>query len=337
MSWRNAKLGDLGQVVTGKTPSRARPDYFGIDHPFVTPSDFGFMNYYCRDVAEGVSESGFEKHKNQTVPLDATLCVCIGNTIGKCAIAPEPCLTNQQINSVIAGQNSNPKFIYYLLCNMREQIRMVGLGGGAAQPIINKSKFSALEVRVPDLRTQQAIAEALSAYDDLIDNNRRRILLLEEAARLLYRKWFVHFRFPGHEFCKIIDGIPEEWKRRTIGNVAKTNRDSYRAKQLPEELNYIDISSVARGRILSKKLLASTEAPGRARRKAEDGDVIWSNVRPNLRAYALTHLYHALNKHSYFQWVTTFERCVWHYRRLLGDYTMVFWMPPGSGSTLKAS
>ena len=52
---------------------------------------------------------------------------------------------------------------------------------------------------------------------------------------------------------------------------------------------------------------------------------------------SLTHLYHALNKHSYFQWVTTFERCVWHYRRLLGDYTMVFWMPPGSGSTLKAS
>ena len=51
----------------------------------------------------------------------------------------------------------------------------------------------------------------------------------------------------------------------------------------------------------------------------------------------LAHLYHALNKHSYFQWVTTFERCVWHYRRLLGDYTMVFWMPPGSGSTLKAS
>ena len=59
-------------------------------------------------------------------------------------------------------------------------------------------------------------------------------------------------------------------------------------------------------------------------------------TRPALSAL-LAHLYHALNKHSYFQWVTTFERCVWHYRRLLGDYTMVFWMPPGSGSTLKAS
>ena len=202
MSWYKTKLGDLGQVVTGKTPSRARPDYFGGDHLFVTPSDFGFMNYYCRDVAEGISEIGFEKHKNQTVPRDAALCVCIGNTIGKCAIAPEPCLTNQQINSVIAGRNSNPKFIYYLLCNMREQIRAVGLGGGAAQPIINKSKFSALEVRVPDLRTQQAIAETLSAYDDPIENNRRRIALLEEAAQLLYREWFVRFRFPRSRTCK---------------------------------------------------------------------------------------------------------------------------------------
>ena len=172
------------------------------------------MHYYCTGNAEGVSELGFERHKNQTIPQDAAMCVCIGNTIGKCAIAAEPCLTNQQINSVIAGENSDPKFVYYLLCSMREQIRAVGLGGGAAQPIINKSKFSALEVRVPDLRTQQAISGALTVYDDLNENNRQRIALLEEAARLLYREWFVHFRFPGHEHVKIIDGLPEGWERR---------------------------------------------------------------------------------------------------------------------------
>ena len=221
MSWHKVKLGDLGRIVTGKTPARARPDYFGGDHPFITPSDFGFMNYYCGDVAEGVSEIGFEKHKNQTVPRDAALCVCIGNTIGKCALASQPCLTNQQINSVIAGQNSSPKFIYYLLCNMREQIRAVGLGGGAAQPIINKSKFSALEVPVPELGTQQAIAETLSAYDDLIENNLRRIALLEEAARRLYREWFVHFRFPGYEHGRITDDLPEGWELRTVGQIAE--------------------------------------------------------------------------------------------------------------------
>ena len=63
-------------------------------------------------------------------------------------------------------------------------------------------------------RTERKIADILSAYDDLIENNRRRIALLEEAARLLYREWFVHFRFPGHEHVKIIDGVPEGWERR---------------------------------------------------------------------------------------------------------------------------
>ena len=225
MSWHKSTLGHLGRVITGKTPSRARPDYFGDEHPFVTPSDFGFMHYYCTDAAEGVSELGFEKHKNQTVPRDAAMCVCIGNTIGKCAIAPEPCLTNQQINSVIANENNDPKFLYYLLCNMREQIRAVGMGGGSAQPIINKSKFSALEMRVPDFGTQRGISEALFAYDDLIENNRQRIALLEEAARLLYREWFVHFRFPGHEHVQITDSLPEGWESVPVRSVCNTYDD----------------------------------------------------------------------------------------------------------------
>ena len=127
----------------------------------------------------------------------------------------------------------------------------------------------------------------LSAYDDLIENNRRRIALLEEAARLLYREWFVHFRFPGHEHVKITDGLPEGWERRILSDIAETNKESYRAKELPDEINYIDISSVAQGRVVSRTRVPASEAPGRARRKIRDGDIIWSNVRPNLRAYAL--------------------------------------------------
>ena len=67
------------------------------------------------------------------------------------------------------------------------------------------------------------IADILSAYDDLIENNRRRIALLEEAARLLYREWFVHFRFPGHEHVKIIDGLPEGWERSVSGKLSRTS------------------------------------------------------------------------------------------------------------------
>ena len=74
---------------------------------------------------------------------------------------------------------------------------------------------------MPPIETQSRIADTLSAYDDLIENNRRRIALLEEAARLLYLEWFVNFRFPGHDHVKITDGLPEGWERRTFGQIAE--------------------------------------------------------------------------------------------------------------------
>jgi type I restriction enzyme S subunit len=79
-------------------------------------------------------------------------------------------------------------------------------------------------IPVPPFQQQQRIADILSAYDDVIENNRRRIALLEGAARMLYREWFVHFRFPGHEHIKIIDGIPEGWERRRLGDLLVLKR-----------------------------------------------------------------------------------------------------------------
>lgn len=76
------------------------------------------------------------------------------------------------------------------------------------------------KIELPPIRSQRRIASILSAYDDLIENNRRRIQLLEQAARLLYKEWFVHLRFPGYERAKIIDGVPEGWERKTLGEIA---------------------------------------------------------------------------------------------------------------------
>ena len=119
------------------------------------------------------------------------------------------------------------------------------------------------------LNDQRKIADILSAYDDLIENNRRRIALLEEAARLLYREWFVHLRFPGHEHVKITDGLPVGWGWRTLGDIAETNKESYRAKELPDEIDYIDISSVAQGRVISKTRIPASEAPAGHAEKLE--------------------------------------------------------------------
>ena len=124
-------------------------------------------------------------------------------------------------NTIIAKpKNGHPvRYVYYLLYNtpLREY------AGGAAQPLITQRMLSGTTVRVHDVDQARRIVDFLSAYDDLIENNQRRIALLEEAARLLYREWFVHFRFPGHEHVKITDGFPEGWKRLPASEVFEVN------------------------------------------------------------------------------------------------------------------
>jgi type I restriction enzyme S subunit len=109
---------------------------------------------------------------------------------------------------------NSPRFVYYAL-------RFLGLerfNVGGANPTLNRNHIHGLPIHLADRPTQDEIASILSAYDDLIENNRRRITLLEEAARMLYREWFVHFRFPGHEHVKIIDNLPAGWEWNRIAH-----------------------------------------------------------------------------------------------------------------------
>ena len=200
---------------------------------------------------------------------------------------PEPVLPGAFLIRFRLREGADPRFFCYWFNSRIGQQRLLSVARGAAQQNINITNVKALKVPLPSITTQRAIASILSAYDDLIENNRRRIQLLEEAARLLYREWFVHLRFPGHEHVAIKDGVPEGWEKKTLGEIAATNVESYKASTLPDIINYIDISSVEQGRITKKNTMPSSEAPGRARRKARPGDIIWSNVRPNLRAFAL--------------------------------------------------
>ena len=92
--------------------------------------------------------------------------------------------------------------------------------GGSAQPNANAKVLSSFKIHLPEKTVQTRIASILSTYDDLIENNRRRIHLLEQAARLLYKEWFIHLRFPGHEYAKITNGIPEGWERKPLSEIA---------------------------------------------------------------------------------------------------------------------
>ncbi len=221
MSLSELSVSDLGQIVTGKTPSTKNPAFFDGEYQFVTPSDLDWKTYYCQSTERTVTEDARQILHNQFIPANTVMVTCIGNTIGKCGLSSGDCLTNQQINSIIPGEGIDPKFVYYLLVQNIGIIRGFGLGGGSATPILNKNAFSRIKLRVPPKPRWTNIAAILSAYDDLIENNRRRIQLLEQAARLLYKEWFIHLRFPGHEHTKIVNGIPAGWEKGCVGNLAR--------------------------------------------------------------------------------------------------------------------
>jgi type I restriction enzyme S subunit len=158
---------------------------------------------------------------------------------------------------------------------------------GSAQPQLPIKNFSTIELDLPDLETQKKIADILSSYDDLIENNQKQIKLLGEAAQRLYKEWFVDLHFPGYETTPISDGIPEGWKIVKLSDVADVNKQSI-SKQYPYDfVDYVDLGSVSNGHIEATTRFAIQDAPGRAKRIASDGDIIWGMVRPNLKSYAL--------------------------------------------------
>ncbi len=126
-------------------------------------------------------------------------------------------------------KGNDPLFISYFLRTLNFASQNVA----GAVPGVNRNYLHMLQVRVPPLPTQRKIADILSAYDDLIENNTRRIKILEEMAQTIYREWFVHFRFPGHEQVEMVETelglIPDDWRVVKLGEVSTLRRGrSYR-------------------------------------------------------------------------------------------------------------
>lgn len=118
--------------------------------------------------------------------------------------------------------NLYSKFLYYWFQSYEGRKKFEALAKGTAQKAVPISGIKTLEIELPSLKSQKRIADILSAYDDLIENNQKQIKLLEEAAQRLYKEWFVDLRFPGHENTKIVDGVPERWRVASIADICDT-------------------------------------------------------------------------------------------------------------------
>lgn len=207
-------IAELGRVVTGKTPPTDHSEYFGGEIPFITPSDIEtYDKRYVEYTERTLTTQGASCIKGCLLPPKSICFVCIGSTIGKSCMTKCVSYTNQQINSIIPNQSCIEDYLFYLLKYIKGYFQSVGGGTGSGKGIVNKTLFQKTKVEIHnDLNVQQRIASILSAYDDLIENNNRRIKILEQMAENLYKEWFVRFRFPGHEQAEFENGIPKGWQ-----------------------------------------------------------------------------------------------------------------------------
>ncbi len=179
-------------------------------------------------------------------------------------------------------------FLKYVIASNYFALYIKSVQGGVGVPHISPGQIKNYKFNLPPLATQRKIATILSAYDDLIENNLKRIRLLEEKAQLTYEEWFVRMKFPGHETTPINEetGLPVGWAEKTLQDVCKINARSLK-KEFNETIHYIDIASVSPGRIDQTTTYDYDEAPGRAKRIVKHGDIIWSCVRPNRKSYSV--------------------------------------------------
>jgi type I restriction enzyme S subunit len=225
MSWQDKKLGDVAKVISGY--AFKSKDFIGsgipvikitnIKHEYVSFEDTSFLpeNFLSIDKKYHVSENDL------LISLTGSHISQPNSVVGRVARYNHKftALLNQRAGKIMVSEKkANPKFLYYFLRQPKVMHDLaLNAGGAANQANISPSNIENLIVKTPDLKTQERIASILSTYDDLIENNRRRIQLLEESARLLYREWFVHFRFPRHEYVEIVDGLPQGWEKVKLG------------------------------------------------------------------------------------------------------------------------
>ena len=236
---KTVRIGDLGKVITGHTPPTKDRDCYGDAYPLLKPTDMRLEERYSPPTEESVSEKWVALKHKTLIPRHATCVVTIG-TIGKICITSRPCFTNQAVNAVIPDTSLyDEMYVYYLLRTIVSQVKHLSSGTASGRENVSKSAFSNIEVSVPEKQIQRKIASILSAYDDLIENNTRRIAILEEMAQAIYREWFVNFRFPGHESVGLVDSplgkIPQGWRvaklkdlyRTSSGGTPSRKKDSY--------------------------------------------------------------------------------------------------------------
>lgn len=221
LSWQVVKLSDIWTIWRWKSKHRPRNDsslFWGL-YPFLQTADIKSANLYVNNYNETYNEKGLKQSRLRN---KWTLCITIAANIAETAILwIDACFPDSIIWFIADTEKVDTIFIKYYFDYQKANYQAISKW--TTQDNLSVEKLLSLDLRIPPLPTQQRIASILSNYDDLIENNTRRIQILEEQAQALYRHWFVDFKFPWHENVKMVDSgtefgmIPEGWEVKSLG------------------------------------------------------------------------------------------------------------------------
>lgn len=238
------KLKDLCELIVD-CPHSTEPDE-GQGYPIIRTPNIG-PGYLNLDGVQRVGEEAYKRRNVRAVPQAGDLILAREAPAGNVGIIPDGekvCLGQRTVLIRPDRSKADPAYLNYYLNAPKQRHKLLSNSNGATVSHVNMPIIHNLPVDLPPLPVQSRIAGVLSAYDKLIENNRRQIKLLEEGAKRLYKEWFVDLRFPGNETTPIIDGIPEGWAKTTVGDLCLTVGGGTPSTKVASYYNGGDISWV---------------------------------------------------------------------------------------------
>lgn len=219
IEYKIVKITDLGTVNRGKSKHRPRNDslLYGGEYPFIQTADIKKANLYLSDYSQTYNEIGLKQSK---LWKKGTLCFTIAANIADSAILDiDACFPDSIVGFLPHENVSDTVYVKYLFDELKLYFQQISKG--TTQDNLSLDKICRVKLRVPNYETQKKIALVLSAYDNLIENNNKRIKLLEQMAESFYKEWFVRFRFPGYEDTEFENVIPKGWDVKKVKNCVK--------------------------------------------------------------------------------------------------------------------
>ncbi len=300
--WEKRVLSEVIQIISGGTPKRAVPEYWGKDIPWISIQDINNVNgRYIRKTEEAITEEGYE-NSSTNILEKGDIIISARGTVGKLAMISQPMAFNQSCYGIRSQEEKlNPGYLFYYLKNNIEFVQRKG--HGSVFNTITRNTFKTIDIHLPPLQEQKAIANTLSAIDDKIELNNKINQNLEAQAQAIFKSWFIDFEpFQDGEFVESELGmIPKGWEVGELGNsklgkLITSGIEDYNGQKI-----YLATADVSETKIINNDtLITIKDRPSRANMQPRPNTIWFAKMKDSRKLILVDKLDYVLQNNYIF-------------------------------------